>query len=314
MPRGYWSAILAVLGLVTLSLSAIGWMVLDGRNQNNNNTESSQSATAQNQENIEQSPPRNRAGLPNFAQGITDNPKPESDTERANRDLAAQESMAAWAFWLLLFTGIGLLVTSVATGFLLWQIVLTRKAVKDTGDATEAMKTANEIAHDGLRPWIEIGLVFDFISKNATGFIIACNVELRNLGKMPAYHANIEHFHGPTHMNPIHEFRIMAETPPEEGAIYNSEMIVLPGGSATDQELIFFEKEDPRSPFDEGIIPQIMILVHYELPNGSPAQSAAWFSFAMPTVDENSPELILWDFEEPIESLDVQNHGYIRIT
>ena len=146
MPRGYWSAILAVVGLATLSLSAIGWIALEGRNQYNEPAQTNQSTATQNQKYIEQGPPRNRAGLPEFAHGVTDNPKPENDTERNNRDLAAQESMAAWAFWLLLFTGVGLFVTSVGTGFLLWQIMLTREAVKDTGDATKAMNEANEIA------------------------------------------------------------------------------------------------------------------------------------------------------------------------
>lgn len=97
---------------------------------------------------------RDRAGLPYFAERIASGPDPEDGSEREKRDLAAQESMSVWAFWLLLVSAIGTLTTMIGTGFLLWQIILTREAVKDTGGATKAMVKANEIAQQANRAWL----------------------------------------------------------------------------------------------------------------------------------------------------------------
>lgn len=80
-----------------------------------------------------------RAGLPYVAQAIASNPEPKDTPERERRDLAAQESMSVWAFWAASAALGGLIVTSIGTGFLLWQIMLTRKAVKYTGDATKCL-------------------------------------------------------------------------------------------------------------------------------------------------------------------------------
>lgn len=90
---------------------------------------------------------RDRAGLPYFAERIASGSDPRDGTEREKRDLAAQESMSVWAFWMLFVAAFSAVTTAVGTGFLLWQIILTRKAVEDTGKATVAMNTANDIAN-----------------------------------------------------------------------------------------------------------------------------------------------------------------------
>lgn len=111
---------------------------------------------------------RDRAGLPYFAERIASGPDPEDGSEREKRDLAAQESMSVWAFWLLLVSSIGAAATIIGTVFLLWQIMLTREAVKDTGDATKAMEDANRIARDGqslqVKPWLQITLPENMIA------------------------------------------------------------------------------------------------------------------------------------------------------
>lgn len=99
---------------------------------------------------------RDRAGLPYFAERIASGPDPQDTAEREKRDLAAQESMSVWAFWMLLVSAAGVVTTMLGTGFLLWQIMLTREAVKDTGDATKAMVRQNELTEAAQRPWLQI--------------------------------------------------------------------------------------------------------------------------------------------------------------
>ena len=130
---------------------------------------------------------------------------------------------------------------------------------------------------------------------------------------MPAYHAKIDHMQAPAYRNPIYDFQMAAEIPWEEGRIYSSDMIVLPGGTAQDQELIFFEKGDPRHPSDEGAVPQFMITVHYELPDGRPAQSSAWFAASMPAEIERH-RMIPWEWQPDDTELVIESYGYIRVT
>lgn len=103
---------------------------------------------------------RDRAGLPYVAERITSGPDAANVNDREQRDLAAQESMSVWGFWMLVVSAAGVATTVVGTGFLLWQIILTRKAVEDTAQATEAMREANNIARKSLviqnRAWLVV--------------------------------------------------------------------------------------------------------------------------------------------------------------
>src|SRR3546814_8206527 len=61
------------------------------------------------------------------------------------RDLLAQETMAEAAIWMAAAAVLTLFITSMGT-LLIWrQVKLTRQAVEDTSDATEAMREANVI-------------------------------------------------------------------------------------------------------------------------------------------------------------------------
>lgn len=79
--------------------------------------------------------------------------KDESDLCAQWRAANAAEESAFWAKW-------GFWIGVVGSAFLLWQIMLTRQAVEDTSDATEAMRKANEIAGAAFeaqhRPYLAI--------------------------------------------------------------------------------------------------------------------------------------------------------------
>ena len=82
----------------------------------------------------------------------------ESAQEKSEtrQGLYAQQDAARWGFWAMMIAAGSTLVTAFGTILLYKQIVLTRKAVLDTGKATEAMLRQNEIAEQAQRPWIEI--------------------------------------------------------------------------------------------------------------------------------------------------------------
>lgn len=91
------------------------------------------------------------SGIPGFAERSVANPPPASGEDHEKRDLAAQESMSVWAFWMMIVAAFSAVITTVGTIFLYKQITLTREAVEDTSAATEAMHEANEIAKVALQ-------------------------------------------------------------------------------------------------------------------------------------------------------------------
>ena len=89
-----------------------------------------------------------RSGIPGFFERSISNPEPKTGADHEKRDLAAQEASAVFAFWMLVVAACSAVITLIGTIFLFQQIVLTRKAVEDTGRATDAMREANKIAKD----------------------------------------------------------------------------------------------------------------------------------------------------------------------
>lgn len=80
------------------------------------------------------------------------------DAQRSERDLSAQRQMADWAFWVLVVSFGGTVITAIGTVFLAIQIKLTREAVNETGLATQAMIRQNYLAEQSQRPWININV------------------------------------------------------------------------------------------------------------------------------------------------------------
>jgi hypothetical protein len=75
-----------------------------------------------------------------------DNPQSETESDLCAqwRAAIAGEKSAYWTFW-------GFWATLAGMALLTWQIMLTREAVKDTGDATIAMQESNRIADAARR-------------------------------------------------------------------------------------------------------------------------------------------------------------------
>lgn len=85
-------------------------------------------------------------------------PDAATEKERAEDDLEAQQDMALWAFWVMIFALAQVGVAIAALVLLKRTLDATRQAVKDTGDATVAMREANDIAlqanENTLRAWV----------------------------------------------------------------------------------------------------------------------------------------------------------------
>lgn len=136
---------------------------------------------------------RDIAGVPGPAERMIANPPPEDGQDKEQRDLAAQEAMAVWAFWMVTMSLGTLLVAGLGTALIWKQVSLTRQAVEETGQATEAMREANEIARDTsrrqLRAYVsaeDLQIAFFVPGEEA---LLA--VEMMNGGQTPAYNVRI---------------------------------------------------------------------------------------------------------------------------
>ncbi|PKP91946.1 MAG: hypothetical protein CVT77_10505 [Alphaproteobacteria bacterium HGW-Alphaproteobacteria-16] len=136
---------------------------------------------------------RDRTGLPDFAERVASGPDPQSADEREKRDLAAQESMSVWAFWMLVASSVGVVTTMIGTCFLLWQISLTREALEDTGKATVAMVRQNELTEKVQRPWLDFDVSVSEPRFSGQYFSFSLKIEIHNIGKTPAIDVGFFH-------------------------------------------------------------------------------------------------------------------------
>lgn len=119
------------------------------------------------------------AGVPGFVQGFLSNPEPTSTAEREQRDLAAQENTAVWAFWMTLFTGAQFLLS----GFGLWALLETIKQGRaGLAKATEANELTEKHARIELRAYLTAASAAYFVEDD----ILRVGVAFRNSGATPA--------------------------------------------------------------------------------------------------------------------------------
>lgn len=129
------------------------------------------------------------SGIPGPAERAIANPQPTSGEDHEKRDLAAQESMSVWAFWMMLVAVFSAIVTTIGTIFLYKQISLTREAVEDTGRATSLMKDQNALAKDTAQRQLRAYVTVDKVEIFYTDSIptkIALAAHFTNSGATPA--------------------------------------------------------------------------------------------------------------------------------
>lgn len=109
------------------------------------------------------------------------------EAQRSEADLSAQRQMSDWAFWALIVGILMAFITTIGTYLIFRQVELTRKAVEDTGNATDAMLDANEIARAAQRPWVAIDCHLVKFERKSHFMTAELIVEFKNIGKNIAY-------------------------------------------------------------------------------------------------------------------------------
>ena len=189
MLRGYRFLIVAACGLVVLV--TLGTGAYFGSLYAPNHKRYAGLADKQSSKSDYRGPSRSLpdiAGIPGPVERAIANPQPDTGEDHEKRDLAAQESGALWQFWMVVASFASVAITAIGTTLLYKQIVLTREAVKDTGEATEAMREANRISKIALRPWLSVEIeTLGPITGNGQGqFTIGYRLNVTNNGTNPA--------------------------------------------------------------------------------------------------------------------------------
>ena len=236
--------------------------------------------------------------------------KTESDLCAQWRAAKAAEKSANWTVY-------GFWATLAGMALLTWQIMLTREAVKDTGDATIAMRRQNELTERQQRPWISIGISKPYVSKSKDGILLVCTVDLGNIGATPAFNASVDSALGPGKRNPIGDFQVIAENVTIDDSEGLESLIILPNGTAQSQIFIDIKRSDPHHPFDHGVVPTFMVWVNYSLPDDTRAHSSAWFTVCPEVTCDTHAPMFYWDhtqIRDDEDVLEIQSYGYIRVT
>lgn len=233
MSKRNWSVRIAALGAVALlTFVALGTGAFFGASHTPNygyQSEESGYRRTQSEQAYPSQIDRDRAGLPDFAERIASSPDPSDGSEREKRDLAAQESMSVWAFWMMMVAGASAVITAIGTGFLLWQVMLTREAVEDTSKATLAMERQNKLTEAAQRAWVVLRVVLCRVSladKEGQLYLFEYEVHVENLGHTPAF--NILLISRPCVMANIDHYRQVVENRAKTDDIEDASRTILP--------------------------------------------------------------------------------------
>jgi predicted permease len=150
MPERNWVAIFAAIGLSVVSVGFGSFVTALYQSEERQEREISTYAYGNNGNSRPQQYLTERSGIPAPIESVISNPQPNTGQDHEKRDLAAQEASAAFAWWMVVVSALGFMVTTIGTILLFQQIRLTREAVEDTGKATDAMLEGNRISDEGL--------------------------------------------------------------------------------------------------------------------------------------------------------------------
>lgn len=141
MSAGNWRVIAAFAGIAALLCAArfgAYWGSLYSPHKKHYQTVSDGESRGGSYQGISPSLPH-AAGIPGPVERAIANPSPDSGQDHEKRDLAAQEAMSVWAFWMALAAVGTMVITFFGTALIWRQVALTREAIKDTGKAADAM-------------------------------------------------------------------------------------------------------------------------------------------------------------------------------
>jgi hypothetical protein len=118
----------------------------------------------------------------------------ERESQRNESDLAAQWKAADWVMWAGVVAGAQLLATAFGLYYVRETLRATLKAVEDTGEATDAMREANEIARQSVRPWLKLLVDSEFYyipGDDGSSPLIKIDAEAQNFGNAPAVNVTV---------------------------------------------------------------------------------------------------------------------------
>ena len=125
------------------------------------------------------------AGIAGTVERIIANPPPESGEDHERRDLAAQEAMAVWAFWMVLVSAITGIVSAAGLLALLKTISQNKEAIAKAHDANQIARSqlASELVVSAIN--VNIHQYFGLsISLKNTGSVKARQIRLSAIPKI----------------------------------------------------------------------------------------------------------------------------------
>lgn len=106
---------------------------------------------------------------------------------RGEQDLSAQQRAATSALASTVIAFLTLVITAVGVWFVKGTLEATLEAVKDTSEATEAMRVANRISSNSQRPWIDIEPIFHCEPDPFGSVQLRFGAAFKNVGSSMAY-------------------------------------------------------------------------------------------------------------------------------
>ena len=98
-----------------------------------------------------------------LAECLVEQERASREAYQAESDLNAQRDMSLWAMWMVVISAVTAVITVWALVYVRGTLLATREALEDTGNATNAMVRANEIARETgrkqVRAYLGIGNV-----------------------------------------------------------------------------------------------------------------------------------------------------------
>lgn len=107
------------------------------------------------------------------------------ENQRAEYDLKTQREMSDWAWWVLVIGILQFFATIITLGLIKLTLDATLEAVKDTGIATNAMLTSNDMQQKAIRAYISVHQIH-FSSPLVKDGKITGKFEYTNTGQSPA--------------------------------------------------------------------------------------------------------------------------------